>query len=650
MRDEARYVAEGLPDLTAELIVDGAVPRNPVISPDGRWVAYAVSEFGITEPLVSALWVAATDASSPATELSAVAARACVPRWAPDSASLFFGSDQQLHRIGLGGGEAEALTAWRGGIRDHWPLAGGELVAVVAADEPTEEDERRKADRDDAITWALRVPPDRLRLLDLGSRELRVVDGLGDRHVVEVVQRPDGGPLAVISWATPEIDPGAGTAQLHLVDPQTGAVHDLGRVEHEARSPAWWSADGGWHLAYLAVTPPGSVGGAAVFEISVPAAGTAAEHVNLTAGMEACPTGLAQVADGPPLSLFADGLDTVIFQLRPGPRRFRQVSARDGSVSALSASRSGEMVAVLTSTSREPHDVYAGPPAGRLIQLSDTRPELRRVELGTQVRLSYRASDGLDLDGLLILPVGKNGGDGPFPLITVVHGGPYDRHADQFYGGLFPPGQWLATAGYAVFLPNPRGGMGHGPEFAAAVAGRVGLEEWTDIVSGIDLLIADGVADPGRLGISGGSHGGFMAAWAISQTDRFKAAIMNAGISDWSIQVAAGHFGVFEADLGGSTGWESPGPHRHDLLSPISYASKICTPLLILHGQDDTNVPLAQAIYLHRALSGFGVEHEFVVYPREGHGVQERNHQIDVFRRTRAWFDKWIGDPAQDPT
>lgn len=644
-------MAEGLPALTAELIVDGAVPRHPVISPDGRWVAYAVSPFGMTEPLASALWVAATDASSPARELSAVTARACVPRWAPDSASLFFRSDQQLLRTGLGGDEAEALTAWRGGIGDHWPLADRELVAVVAPDEPTEEDERRKADRDDAITWTLRVPPDRLRLLDLDTRELRLVEGLGDRHVVEVVQRPGGGPLAVISWATPEIDPGASTAQLHLVDPQTGTVHDLGRIEHEARSLAWWSVDGGWHLAYLAVTPPGSVGGAAAFDLSVPAAGAAAEHVNLTADMEACPTDLVQVADGPPLALFAAGLDTVIFQLDPGPQRFRRVSARHGSVGELSASHSGEMVAVLASTSHEPQDVHAGPPAGRLIQLSDTRPELRHVKLGTQVRLSYRAGDGLDLDGLLILPVGKNKGDGPFPLITVVHGGPYDRHADQYFGGLFPPGQWLATAGYAVFLPNPRGGMGHGHEFAAAVVGRVGLEEWTDIVSGIDLLIADGVADPDRLGISGGSHGGFIAAWAISQTDRFSAAVMSAGISDWSIQVAAGHFGVFEADLGGSTGWESPGPHRHDLLSPISYASKIRTPLLILHGQDDTNVPLAQATYLHRALSRFGVEHEFVVYPREGHGVQERNHQIDVFARTRAWFDKWIGDPisARDP-
>jgi dipeptidyl aminopeptidase/acylaminoacyl peptidase len=137
-----------------------------------------------------------------------------------------------------------------------------------------------------------------------------------------------------------------------------------------------------------------------------------------------------------------------------------------------------------------------------------------------------------------------------------------------------------------------------------------------------------------------------MAAWAIGQTDRFKAAIMDAGISDWGMQVAAGHYGFSEADFCGSCDWESPGPHRHDKLSPISYASKIRTPILILHGLDDTNVPLGQATYFHRALSRFGVEHEFVVYPREGHGMAERNHQLDVLRRTRAWFDRWLRSAA----
>ena len=248
----------------------------------------------------------------------------------------------------------------------------------------------------------------------------------------------------------------------------------------------------------------------------------------------------------------------------------------------------------------------------------------------------------------MILPAGKRRQDGPFPLITLVHGGPDDRHTDEFNGGSFPPGQWLATAGYAVFLPNPRGGWGHGHEFAAAVAGKVGLEEWTDILSGIDLLIADGVADPDRLGIGGASHGGFMAAWAIGQTDRFKAALMDAGISDWGMLVATGEQATWDTGLGGSAGWEGPGPHRHDRLSPISFASKIRTPVLILHGENDTNVPLGQATFFHRALCHFGVEHEFVVYPREGHSFRERNHQIDVLRRTRAWFGRWLGDPASD--
>jgi dipeptidyl aminopeptidase/acylaminoacyl peptidase len=348
-------------------------------------------------------------------------------------------------------------------------------------------------------------------------------------------------------------------------------------------------------VAYLAVTPPGPVGGTAVFDAPLPAEGApATEHRNLTAGMTVCPADLVQVADGPPLALFADGLDTALYRLDPG-----------------------------------------------------TRSQWRQITWGTQERLSYRAADWLTLDGVLILPAGRRRQDGPFPLITLVHGGPYDRYADEFMLGWWPPGQWLATAGYAVFLPNPRGGQGHGHEFA--VAGAVGTDEWTDILSGIDLLIAGGVADPDRLGIGGWSHGGFMAAWAVGQTTRFRAALMGTGISDWGMQVGVGELGNQEAGLGGSCGWESSGPHRHDRLSPISYASKVRTPVLIVHGEDDTNVPVGRAVYFHRALCRYGVEHEFVVYPREGHPILERSHQIDLLRRTRAWFDRWLGVTAPDP-
>jgi dipeptidyl aminopeptidase/acylaminoacyl peptidase len=631
--------------LTADLVVDGAVPEQPAISPDGHWVAYVVRPVGRRgERRLSAVWVAAADGSSPPRQLTAGTAADSVPRWAPDSASLFFMSDRtgsdQLHRIRIDGGEAESLTEWEGEIYDVCPLADGR-VAVVAADEPTEEDQRKRAERDDAIVWSEQRGFGKLRLLDPVTRELHAADDLGGRHVEELAPRPDGGAVAVISWVNQETDPGASTNELHVVDLATGAVQDLGRIAGYARSPVWWADHGTWHVAYLAEPDP--FGGFVVYD-TVP--GASAAPRDLTTGTDMTPDALAQVADGLPLALFESGLDTQIHRLEPRSLRFECLSTRVGPIDSLTASRSGEVVAALASSAHEPTDVHAGPPGGPLSRISDTRPELREIEWGTQERLSYKASDGLALDGLLILPAGRSRADGPFPLVTVVHGGPDARYADEFVLGVGTPGQWLATAGYAVFLPNPRGGTGHGREFSAAVVGDLGGAEWSDILEGIDMLVAAGVADPDRLGITGPSHGGFMTAWAVGQTDRFKAALMNAGISDWGMIAGAGEYGAMDGVLAGSFGWEGTGPHPHDRVSPISFASKVRTPVLIVSGEDDTNVPLAQAIYFHRALSRYGAEHELVVYPREGHGLRERNHQRDLLLRTRAWFDRWLSDPG----
>jgi dipeptidyl aminopeptidase/acylaminoacyl peptidase len=419
-------------------------------------------------------------------------------------------------------------------------------VAVVAADEPTEEDERRRAERDDAIVWSEQRGHGKLRLLDPAARELHTADDLRGRHVAELAPRPDGGSLAVISWVSRENDPGAITSELHAVDPATGAAHDLGRVAGYARSPVWWADDGTWHVTYLAEPDP--FGGFVVYD-TVP--GAAGPPRDLTTGMDVTPAGLAQVAGGPPLAVFESGLDTQIHRLDPGSLRFRCLSTSPAPIGSLTASRSGEVVAVLASSAYQPADVHAGPPGGPLSRISDTRPELRGIEWGTQERLSYKASDGLVLDGLLILPAGRSRADGPFPLVTLVHGGPDDRYADEFMLGVGP------------------------------------------------------------------SHGGFMAAWAIGQTDRFKAAAMFAGISDWGTIAGAGEYGAMDGVLAGSFGWEGIGPHPHDRVSPISFASKVRTPVLIVHGEDDTNVPLGQAIYFHRALSRYGAEHDLVVYPRD---------------------------------
>ncbi|MGN9910049.1 S9 family peptidase [Phytohabitans sp. LJ34] len=636
--------------LTAEMVVDGRVPRALALSPDGKWVAYVVAPVGQAgvHP-VSELWAAAADGTAPPRRLTSGEAYDSAPRWTGDSTALYFLSDRaergtaQLHRVGLFDGVVRAVTSWAGGVSGHLPLADPDLVVVIAPDPPSDEDRRRERERDDARVWGERVRPDRLRLLDVRGGEVRTPDAFGDRHVVEVVRRPGDGILAALTWSTPDVDPGLVEPALHLLDSHTGVTRDLGPAAAGASSLVWWPARDGWHLAYLAKTPPALVGGHAVLDVAVPASGPAGGHRNLTAGMTACPSDLVQVDTGPPLVLVADGLDTAIHRLDPAGPNLVEVSRMDGLATSLTTNRDGAAIAAVVSTSYEPGNVHAGPTSGPLARLTDLGPELRDVRWGVQERLSYKAFDGLALDGLLILPAGRSRADGPFPLVTIVHGGPYDRHADRLMLNWHPSGQWLATAGYAVFLPNPRGGRGHGHDFAVRVAGAVGLDEWTDIRAGIDMLVASGVADPDRLGIGGWSHGGFMAAWAVGQTDRFKAAVMGAGISDWGMLAATGEEGRFESALGGSSGWEGTGPHRHDRLSPISYASRVRTPVLILHGENDTNVPVSQAEFFYRALRGFGVEHTYVVYPREGHSIRERNHQLDVLRRTRAWFDRWLG-------
>jgi dipeptidyl aminopeptidase/acylaminoacyl peptidase len=345
----------------------------------------------------------------------------------------------------------------------------------------------------------------------------------------------------------------------------------------------------------------------------------------------------------------AEGLDMWGGRLGPGAERPEVLSRYDGALWSLDVSADGGTVAALRSTAEEPAEVWAGPPEGPLRRLTDLNPQLRKIDWGPQERLSWRAPDGLELDGLLILPPGKGRSDGPFALVTLVHGGPYWRWADAFHLNWALSGRWLADGGYAVFLPNPRGGMGHGRAFASAVAGRVGEADCPDVSAGIDRLVEEGVADAERLGIGGWSHGGYMAAWAVGQTTRFRAAVVGAGVSDQGMMVAEGDIPTFEVALGGSAGWEGPGPHRHDELSPISYAHRIETPVLILHGEKDERVPVGQARYLARALRAHGRPFELVVYPREPHAVGERNHQIDILRRSRAWFDRWLRADAGNP-
>ena len=199
---------------------------------------------------------------------------------------------------------------------------------------------------------------------------------------------------------------------------------------------------------------------------------------------------------------------------------------------------------------------------------------------------------------------------------------------------------FLLSNGYAVLLPNPRGSYGYGRKFIEANCHDWGGDDFGDIMSGVDYLIEEGIADPERLGIAGWSYGGYMTAWAITQTSRFKSAVMLAGVSNWMSMYGTSAIPSFLKLYFEGRPFEDTKGYFHR--SPLACIENVQTPTLILHGEDDIRVPISQSYEFYRGLCDMGLETQFVIYPREKHQIKERAHQIDLLERVLAWYDKHL--------
>ena len=547
----------------------------------------------------------------------------------------------------------------------------GASIAFTSADEPDAEDERREKERDDAGVFGERWQYARLRLLTVASGAVRVLHAPA-RHISELAWSPRGDAIACISWQAPPLEFALYDNLFERVPLDGGVVQPLCAVSGHAAS-LLWTTDGE-SLLFLASAGNFAQSSQAVW--SVPVQG--GQPRRLALGEVSCARELLQSAGAPPqvehalvpetgaiqpvgelprvaraAVAIADGLNTVLAWLDPrtgAVEPFYHASQADGPADVAGwsvQSRADGVIAVGAVRGSGTHawELWGGRfrVQGRypeLRQLSAHTAELDAVSFVSQQPFRWQAADGLALDGLLLRP--PSAGAQALPLITLVHGGPYGRWTLGFNLSWGRWAQWLATAGYVVFLPNPRGGMGHGESFAAAARSDVGGADYRDVIAGIDAVLAQGIADPARLGIGGWSQGGFMSAWAVTQTRRFKAAVVGAGPTDWGMMTATSDMLAFQRELGGSAPWDGAGPHRSAQLSPISFASRVSTPVLILLGQNDERVPVNQAISFHRALRERGVRSELVVYPREPHAVRERAHQVDILHRVRAWYARWL--------
>ncbi|HZS09576.1 MAG TPA: S9 family peptidase [Blastocatellia bacterium] len=640
-------------------IEDSLAVRNvagPQFSPDGKWVAYTISEWEKKENCrISHVWLASVDGGR-SIRLTSGARGETSPQWSPDSTRIAFLTDRsssgaggnQIWTIYVAGGEAEKLTAEENGVTSFRWSPDGKSIAFVTRDAPKDKEarEKRRKDRFDTIVVDSDFTYSHLWTISVETREKKRVTE-GPFTVAGPQWSPDGKWIAYTSSRS-------GLQESSFIDLSEDRNTDICVVAASGGAPRQlttnpaadtgpiWSPDGKW-IAYTANTEPKSWAAKTDVLVVSPEGGAPR---NLTKDFfESAGPGLNWSPDGRAVYFTSGvGMYSHIFSAPAAGGKVTQITRENRHYGQFDVSGDGKMIAYTVSDSRTPDDIWVATIRGwQTRKITWANPQLKDFAIAETEVIKWKGPDKLDIEGLLVRPLGYEEGK-RYPLVLQIHGGPYGRFSDSFNSRV----QLWAANGYAVLMPNPRGSTGYGQQFATANVNDWGGKDFEDIMAGVDAVVARGVADPERMAVMGGSYGGFMTFWAITQTDRFKAAIGHAGISDWySFHGQSDVPGLMEFGFAGHP-WEATEAYRK--WSPMTYVDHVKTPIMITHGESDKRVPITQGEQYYRALRKNGVEVLFLRYPREGHSIQEPNHQIDLCERQLAWIDAHLGVTRSKPT
>jgi dipeptidyl aminopeptidase/acylaminoacyl peptidase len=631
--------------ITASSWLEMRLPGDIAISPDGKQVAFEVS---VRPPgqdeMRTGIWLGEIAGGEPR-PLTKGQMTDSSPRWSPDGKHLAFTAKDegekakpQLHMIEIESGEIRQVCTMPNGVSElAWSPDGSRIAFLSLEGEELQSDPRVITPGHERHRRLWTVRP------DYDTPEPVTPEGF---TVWEYIWSPDSTQLALYYSTGAEVTDWY-HAQIGVVPANGGAIEQLTRFAPRERqaSALTWSPDGK-HIAFASGrwSDPGR-GGGDIYQLSLENGSMS----NLTPGVEISFTWLAWFPDSQRILYTAvDGVQhqTGILHTDNGhttalDRKF----VMQWDQPYLSPTADLGTFATVHSTSQQPPDVYTGTLkyAGdeitgiewqRLSRLNPIPEETYAWATSQPIR--YQSVDGVFVDALFTPPV-KQADDELPPLFVNVHGGPSGAWCDDwssFYT------QMLASAGYAVLRTNYRGSWGRGVDFANGVIGDMGGKDFQDIMHGVNYLIDQGLVDGERLAIGGWSNGGYLSAWAVTQTTRFKAAIMGAGISDWFNMHAQTN--IADADMLLLDADPLDNPEAYQRSSPIIYAARVTTPTLILHGENDPAVPVAQAYAFYRALCERHVPVELVVYPREGHGVREKAHGLDANKRVLRWLEQYV--------
>lgn len=617
-----------------EALLDGHRLTEPVLSPDGQKIAFsAMKSFAQSgESPASTVRIVSVDGS---TLLATDGPTDAHPHWSPDNTQLAFVSDRGspgvmgLYVLTVDSGHVRAIDGVDGSIEAIIWSPDGRSLLVIARDDVVTALQRDPVVRRPATMCMWR----RLHWVDLETGRSTAI-GLSGHSVWEIDW--DGGDLCAAVVSRDPSENGWYKSFIGAIHLPTGDVQELHAPNWQVGSPRL--APNRKLIAFVEgiCSDRGRVSGV-VKIVDFPSLGVSIgpvrEAASLAPRLEV--SSLGWTGEGELWYSGREGmramcgllsLNGVHHELWNGEAALRDVSA----------SGDGRTLVGSKETLCDPAEIamlkVASPHAGWRA-LTDLNSSLRSLALPQVERLEWTAPDGLDLEGLLILPRGQDDGERP-PLVVIIHGGPTAAWSYAFPCGA-GHAALLADAGYAVLLPNPRGSSGRGQRFAQAVVGDLGGAELGDTLAGIDACVAAGHANDDRVGIMGASHGGFMAAWAVTQTRRFRAGVAIACVSDYLSLHYTSNIGALDDIL-----FIDPDRVAAYLdRSPIAHIDKCTTPMLIVHGEQDRCCPPSQAEELYGGLVETGTQAELVIYPREGHGYVEREHQIDLWRRIETWYD-----------
>lgn len=451
---------------------------------------------------------------------------------------------------------------------------------------------------------------------------------------------PSGDRIAVGVAPTPTVDDSYMRRQVKVVDASTLEVvaeidnrGKLGQIE--------WSPDG----QRLALRAGNDIHDPIDGRILIVAA-TGGTPSNILPGFEGKIETLQWTGDDEIHFIASEGVERVFARVAPDGSGLTRLAGVEGlALTGFDRATDGR-VAFVASSAAHPGELFVldrGEAEPR--RLTDTNPWLADVALGEQRVVRYTPRDGAyELEGLLILPVGYAPGERA-PLITVVHGGPEAHYSNGWVTGYNLPGQMAAGRGYAVFYPNYRGSTGRGIEFAMSSQADLAGKEFDDIVDGVDHLIEEGIADADRVGVTGGSYGGYATAWMSTYySDRFAAGVMSVGISNnlskWGTSdIPEELYLVHSRERMWESNWQ-----KYLERSPIYHVDRAQTPLLIMHGAQDTRVHPGQSLelYRHMVVRRPDVPVRLILYPGEGHGNTRSASRLDYTLRMIGWFDAYL--------